>query len=80
MEKRRNIEDILLRFSIMLIVSNVQPTLGFCPKGCQCDDVRLKVSCTNSTLDVLPIALNTNIEHIKMNYNKIRIVDASFQV
>ena len=54
--------------------------LGFCPKGCECDDSRLRVVCANSTLDVLPIALNTRIEHIRMSFNKIRIVDASFQV
>ena len=43
-------------------------------------DSRLRVVCANSTLDVLPIALNTRIEHIRMSFNKIRIVDASFQV
>ena len=43
-------------------------------------DLRLRVVCANSTLDVLPIALNTRIEHIRMSFNKIRIVDASFQV
>ena len=24
--------------------------LAFCPKGCQCDDMRLRVECSNSTL------------------------------
>ena len=35
--------------------------------------------CSNTTLDVLPIALNTRIKHIRMSRNKIRVVDASFQ-
>lgn len=35
--------------------------------------------CSNTTLDVLPIALNTRIKHIRMSQNKIRVVDASFQ-
>ena len=63
----------------LLALTAAPPALGFCPKGCDCDDVTLKVQCTNSTLDVLPIALNTRIENIKMSFNKIRIVDASFQ-
>ena len=47
--------------------------------GCDCDDISLTVECSNTTLDVLPIALNMGIKHLKMNHNKIRIVDASFQ-
>ena len=69
-------QEILL----CLLFLSVHSALGFCPKGCHCDDMRLRVQCTNSTLDVLPIALNTRIENIKMSFNKIRIVDASFQV
>ena len=67
-------------FLWILLLSAAPGARGFCPQGCRCDDLRLKVQCTNSTLDVLPIALNTRIEHIKMSFNKIRIVDASFQV
>ena len=40
---------------------------------------RLRVECSNTSLDVLPIALNTRIRHIRMSRNKIRVVDASFQ-
>ena len=68
----------LTRVTLVLLLSRT--ALGFCPKGCECDDSRLRVVCANSTLDVLPIALNTRIEHIRMSFNKIRIVDASFQV
>ena len=70
----------LMFVNIFLLLSNLGPAAGFCPSGCECEELRLKVSCSNSTLDVLPIALNTRIEHIRMNFNKIRIVDASFQV
>ena len=35
--------------------------------------------CSNTSLDVLPIALNTRIKQIRMSHNKIRVVDASFQ-
>ena len=38
------------------------------------------ISSVRLYLDVLPIALNTRIKYIKMSHNKIRIVDASFQV
>ena len=41
--------------------------------------MRLSVVCSNTSLDVLPIALNTRIKQIKMSQNKIRVVDASFQ-
>ena len=86
----------LLLLLSAIFLSAAPRALGFCPKGCRCDDMRLKVECTNSTLgekgsgqgilavrpylDVLPIALNTRIKYIKMSFNKIRIVDASFQV
>ena len=70
----------LMFVNIFFLLSNLGPAAGFCPRGCECEELRLKVSCSNSTLDVLPIALNTRIEHIRMNFNKIRIVDASFQV
>ena len=68
----------LARITLVLFIART--ALGFCPKGCECDDARLRVVCANSTLDVLPIALNTRIEHIRMSFNKIRFVDASFQV
>ena len=68
----------LARLTLVLLIARTAH--GFCPKGCECDDARLRVVCANSTLDVLPIALNTRIEHIRMSFNKIRIVDASFQV
>ena len=70
----------LMFVNIFFLLSPLGPAAGFCPRGCECEELRLKVSCSNSTLDVLPIALNTRIEHIRMNFNKIRIVDASFQV
>ena len=70
----------LMFVNIFFLLSTLGPVAGFCPRGCDCEELRLKVSCSNSTLDVLPIALNTRIEHIRMNFNKIRIVDASFQV
>ena len=70
----------LLGQSLFLCVVLLPTVLGFCPKGCQCDDTRLRVVCSNTTLDVLPIALNTRIKQIQMSHNKIRIVDASFQV
>ena len=85
----------LLFLSVFFLLA-ASTALAFCPKGCRCDDMRLRVECTNSTLgeggsgqgilavrpylDVLPIALNTRIKYIKMSFNKIRIVDASFQV
>ena len=70
----------ILRLTFIILVSQWMVCVeGFCPKGCECDDARLSVTCSNSTLDVLPIALNTRIKHIKMSFNKIKIVDASFQ-
>ena len=41
--------------------------------------MRSSVVCSNTSLDVLPIALNTRIKQIRMSHNKIRVVDASFQ-
>ena len=70
----------IFKSHIFLCLLSLPMVSGFCPKGCQCDDKRLKVICANTTLDVLPIALNTRIKHIRMSHNKIRIVDASFQV
>eukprot|EP00090_Calanus_glacialis_P016591 TRINITY_DN25945_c0_g1_i1.p1 TRINITY_DN25945_c0_g1~~TRINITY_DN25945_c0_g1_i1.p1 ORF type:complete len:535 (-),score=54.61 TRINITY_DN25945_c0_g1_i1:105-1709(-) len=69
----------IFKSHIFLCLLSLPMVSGFCPKGCQCDDKRLKVICANTTLDVLPIALNTRIKHIRMSHNKIRIVDASFQ-
>lgn len=76
---RKEIHSKMTKLLLVLIWVQARTTFGFCPRGCDCDDIRLKVVCTNSTLDVLPIALNTRIEYIRMSYNKIRIVDASFQ-
>ena len=47
--------------------------------GNHCSLLRLSVVCSNTSLDVLPIALNTRIKQIRMSHNKIRVVDASFQ-
>ena len=77
--KRGDMMKTLLKVIVILVVSHSRIVHGFCPKGCKCDDKRLFVTCSNSTLDVLPIALNTRIQHIKMSFNKIKIVDASFQ-
>ena len=71
--------DDMANVILLLGLITITAVSGFCPKGCQCDDIGLTVECSNTSLDVLPIALNMDIKHIKMSHNKIKIVDASFQ-
>ena len=39
-----------LLFLSVMFLSAAPTALAFCPKGCRCDDMRLRVECTNSTL------------------------------
>lgn len=50
-----------------------------CPSNCSCDDDTLVVLCKEGILDVVPITLNPSIQRLMLMYNRIKIVDASFQ-
>lgn len=54
-------------------------TLANCPNGCDCDDDTLVVTCNETNLDVLPIALNPSIKKLIMRKNKIRSIESSIQ-
>jgi leucine-rich repeat and immunoglobulin-like domain-containing nogo receptor-interacting protein len=50
-----------------------------CPVGCECDDVKLVVTCVASNFSIVPITLNPSIQRLILRQNKIRSVEASIQ-
>lgn len=51
---------------------------GFCPNGCQCDDVGLRVHCVNANLDTVPILLNPGTKHLDLSHNHIKRIMPGF--
>lgn len=71
----------LLIISVVILSAVICLVSGFsyCPQGCQCNDLQLKVVCGEGDLDVLPIALNPSIKELIIVKNSIKIIDSSIQ-
>lgn len=69
--------------AVLLLTSIVIPTLinslANCPNGCQCDEDTLVVTCDETNLDVMPIALNPSIRQLIMKRNKIKSIESAIQ-
>lgn len=69
--------------AVLLLTSIVIPTLinslANCPNGCHCDEDTLVVTCDETNLDVMPIALNPSIRQLIMKGNKIKSIDSAIQ-
>jgi Leucine-rich repeat (LRR) protein len=69
--------------AVLLLASIVIPTLisslENCPTGCHCNDETLVVTCDDTKLEVMPIALNPSIKQLIMKRNKIRSIDSAIQ-
>ena len=68
---------------VLLFASIVIPTLinslANCPSGCLCNDESLVVTCDDTNLDVMPIALNPSIKQLIMKNNKIKSIESAIQ-
>lgn len=68
---------------VLLFASIVIPTLisslANCPNGCLCNDETLVVTCDDTNLDVMPIALNPSIKQLIMKKNKIKSIESAIQ-
>lgn len=68
---------------VVLFASIVIPTLisslANCPNGCLCNDDTLVVTCDDTNLDVMPIALNPSIKQLIMKNNKIKSIESAIQ-
>lgn len=68
---------------VVLFASIVIPTLinslANCPNGCLCNDETLVVTCEETNLDVMPIALNPSIKSLIMKNNKIKSIESAIQ-
>lgn len=68
---------------VVLFASIVIPTLinslANCPNGCLCNDDTLVVTCDDTNLDVMPIALNPSIKSLIMKNNKIKSIESAIQ-
>ncbi|KAG5676783.1 hypothetical protein PVAND_006592 [Polypedilum vanderplanki] len=80
MTKRTN---ITLGMIILMIFIIMTPTminsLANCPNGCECNDEVLIVTCNETDLDVMPIALNPSIRKLVMRKNKIKSIESYIQ-
>ena len=55
--------------------------LAHCPLKCHCDNVNLKVFCSNANLDLVPIILNPELKYLQLKSNIIhKIKYSSFNV
>lgn len=63
----------LLIFLFLITLTN-----AICPSKCVCNDKLLKAVCENSNLEVVPIQLNPEIKHLKLNNNKIDTIHLTF--
>lgn len=68
-----------LRIIVLVLMPALISTLANCPNGCDCDDDTLVVTCNETNLDVLPIALNPSIKKLIMRKNKIKSIESSIQ-
>lgn len=68
-----------LKIIVFIVMPALINTLENCPKGCDCDDDTLIVTCLETNLDVFPIAFNPALRKIIMTKNKIKKIESSFQ-
>lgn len=60
--------------ALVLVVSLLSPVGAFCPRGCVCDDVRLRSQCVNADLDVIPILMNPGTLELNLSHNRIKTI------
>lgn len=85
--KKRRLNEIMIEMTrvlgVLLCASIVIPTLisslANCPPGCLCNDDTLVVTCDDTSLDVMPIALNPSIKQLIMKKNKIKSIESAIQ-
>ena len=53
--------------------------MGYCPPGCSCNNTLLMVTCTSSSLDIIPITLNPHITTLSMHNSQVKTIDDGFQ-
>lgn len=68
----------VLLFAVTVIPTLIK-SLANCPGGCLCNDDTLVVTCSNTNLDVMPIALNPSIKQLIMKKNKIKSIESAIQ-
>jgi Leucine-rich repeat (LRR) protein len=75
--------EVMRVFEVLLFTTIVIPTLisslANCPNGCLCNDDTLVVTCSDTNLDVMPIALNPSIKQLIMKKNKIKSIESAIQ-
>ncbi|XP_065346950.1 leucine-rich repeat-containing G-protein coupled receptor 6-like isoform X2 [Cloeon dipterum] len=71
----------MLRVTLPLLLAATAAVLvsATCPTGCECDDVKLVVTCMAANFSIVPITLNPSIQRLILRQNKIRSVEASIQ-
>ncbi|KAK8397823.1 hypothetical protein O3P69_004550 [Scylla paramamosain] len=60
--------------ALVLVVTLLSPVGAFCPRGCVCDDQRLRSQCVNADLDVIPILMNPGTLELNLSHNKIKTI------
>ncbi|XP_063589225.1 leucine-rich repeat-containing protein 15-like [Penaeus indicus] len=60
--------------TLLLVVSLMSPVGAFCPRGCTCDDVGLRVQCIHADLDVIPILFHPGTLELNLSYNRIKTI------
>ncbi|CAL4124826.1 unnamed protein product [Meganyctiphanes norvegica] len=72
-------KQCLKSVAVVLLVSTlVNPVAAFCPRGCECDDVGLRVQCINADLDTIPILLNPGTKDLDLGHNRIKTILQGF--
>lgn len=57
-----------------LVVTCTVTASGMCPSQCECNDLELRASCSNSNLEIVPILFNPDVKHINLSLNKINSI------
>lgn len=69
----------VLMIASLFVIPTVVNSLANCPIGCLCNDETLVVTCSDTNLDVMPIALNPSIKQLIMKKNKIKSIESAIQ-
>lgn len=72
------VREVLL-IAFVVILPTLINSLANCPNGCLCNDDSLVVTCDDTNLDVMPIALNPSIKQLIMKKNKIKSIESAIQ-
>lgn len=57
-----------------LVLTCVANASGMCPAQCECNDLELRASCSNTSLEFVPILFNPDVKHINLSLNKINSI------